>query len=81
MQTTGKSRRKHPASHKKGLNEVLRFQETHFANQIQQENEDHNEGFDLLKFTNSENSNIVLESGHINSMINKEDGTIQFTLL
>ncbi|XP_032571989.1 lachesin isoform X2 [Drosophila sechellia] len=76
MQTTGKSRRKHPASHKKGLNEVLRFQETHFANQIQQENEEHNEGLDLLKFTNSENSNIALESGHINSMINREDVNI-----
>ncbi|XP_015012792.2 lachesin [Drosophila erecta] len=77
MQTTGKSRRKHPASHKKGPNEVLRFQETHIANQIQQENEEHNEGIDLLKFTNSENSNGVIKSGNINSMINKEEVNIQ----
>ncbi|XP_043660057.1 uncharacterized protein LOC122624512 [Drosophila teissieri] len=76
MQTTGKSRRKHPASHKKGLNEVLRFQETHITNQIQQENEEHNEGIDMLKFTNMENSNGVLESDNINSMINREEVNI-----
>ncbi|KRK05534.1 lachesin isoform X1 [Drosophila yakuba] len=76
MQTTGKSRRKHPASHKKGINEVLRFQETHITNQIQQENEEHNEGIDMLKFTNSENSNGVLDSDNINSIINGEEGNI-----
>ncbi|XP_043063813.1 lachesin [Drosophila ficusphila] len=68
MHTTGKPRRKQTPSHSKGLNEVVRSKETHFSNQVQQENDIYSGGIGVLQRTNSGGNGEVLNSE--NSMIN-----------
>nr|XP_036677643.1 lachesin [Drosophila suzukii] len=71
VQTTGKPRRKQPLGHNRGLNEVVRAKETHFLNQMQQENGIYSGGIDVLQSANSGNSGGALESGNVNDgMIN-----------
>ncbi|XP_070069359.1 protein amalgam [Drosophila takahashii] len=70
VHTTAKSRRKQPPGHNKGLNEVVRAKETHFSNQMQQENDVFSSGIGVLQSANSGNAGSPLESGNINTMKN-----------
>ncbi|XP_037728694.1 uncharacterized protein LOC119559705 [Drosophila subpulchrella] len=71
VQTTGKPRRKQPPGHNRGLNEVVRAKETHFLNQMQQENGIYSGGIDVLQSANSGNSGGAFERGNVNDgMIN-----------
>ncbi|XP_050746331.1 protein amalgam [Drosophila biarmipes] len=79
VHTTVKPHRKQPPGHNKGLNEVVRAKETHFLNQMQQENSIHSGGIGVLQSASSDNSGsasranygAALESGNVNDgMIN-----------
>ncbi|XP_034134798.1 lachesin [Drosophila guanche] len=70
VHTTAKPRRKQQPGHNKGLNEVVRAKETHFSNQMQQENDVFGGGIGLPQSANSGNAGSVVESGNVNGMIN-----------
>ncbi|XP_041451214.1 limbic system-associated membrane protein isoform X2 [Drosophila obscura] len=70
VHTTAKPRRKQQPGHNKGLNEVVRAKETHFSNQMQQENDGFGGGIGLPQSANSGNAGSVAESGNVNGMIN-----------
>ncbi|EDW27201.1 GL21154 [Drosophila persimilis] len=70
VHTTAKPRRKQQPGHNKGLNEVVRAKETHFSNQMQQENDVFGGGIGVPQSANSGNAGSVVESGNVNGMIN-----------
>ncbi|XP_030386774.1 lachesin [Scaptodrosophila lebanonensis] len=82
VHTTTKPRRKQQPSHSKGLNEVVRAKETHFSNQMQQENDVFvGTGGEFVGAPNSNGGAIggVAASGNINGMINGAEVNKQIT--
>ncbi|KAH8272139.1 hypothetical protein KR018_002179, partial [Drosophila ironensis] len=67
--TTTKPRRKQQPGHNKGLNEVVRAKETHFSNQMQQENDLFGDGISVPQSADGLLGGTV-ESGNVNVMIN-----------
>lgn len=80
VHTTSKPRRKQQPNHNKGLNEVVRAKETHFSNQMQQENDVFGGGgggggaTGIGNVPQSTNSGAagggIVASGNVNGMIN-----------
>ncbi|KAH8395623.1 hypothetical protein KR222_003719, partial [Zaprionus bogoriensis] len=78
VHTTTKSRRKQqPGHHNKGLNEVVRAKETHFSNQMQQENDVFGGGIGMPHSANggggaagASAAGGIVASGNVNGMIN-----------
>ncbi|XP_064535100.1 lachesin isoform X2 [Drosophila montana] len=70
--TTAKPRRKQQQqpSHNKGLNEVVRAKETHFSNQMQQENDVFGSGIGVPQSANGGGAGGIVASGNVNGMIN-----------
>lgn len=87
MHTTTKSRRKQQPGHNKGLNEVVRAKETHFSNQMQQENDVFGGGIGMPQSTNGGGNGGgaaaaagggIVASGNVNGMINGAEGKLRF---
>ncbi|KRG03819.1 lachesin isoform X1 [Drosophila mojavensis] len=73
VHTTTKPRRKQQPSHNKGLNEVVRAKETHFSNQMQQENDVFGSGIGVPQSPNGgggAGAGGIVASGNVNGMIN-----------
>ncbi|XP_070140681.1 lachesin isoform X2 [Drosophila kikkawai] len=70
VHTTSKPRRKQTPGYNKGLNEVVRAKETHFSNQMQQENDIFSGGTGMPQSGSSVNNGGIQESGNVNDMIN-----------
>lgn len=76
--TTTKPRRKQQPGYNKGLNEVVRAKETHYLNQMHQENTLFVGGIGVSQRAKSEISDGNVESGNVNIMIKEAEGKIQF---
>ncbi|XP_033149952.1 lachesin [Drosophila busckii] len=83
VHTTAKARRKQQPGHNKGLNEVVRAKETHFSNQMQQENDVFGSGIGVPQSANGAGAagaaaggggagagGGIVASGNVNGMIN-----------
>lgn len=72
--TTAKPRRKQQPSYNKGLNEVVRAKETHFSNQMHQENALFVGGIGVSQRAKSGISDGTVESGNV--MIKEAEGKL-----